>query len=188
MKWRVQPQTSVVNCKQPSLEMLYIFFRPFFCSSCFFCLRASTEEYKHMHLRFFVHLMFLLWRSFFFAFSSEQVWFFMFFLDVSDSWLHLMFQVFWFFKWRVQPQTSDLNRKKPSLEMLYIFFWAFFCSSCFFCLQAWSPDYQHMHLSFVHVVICFYFLCFSILSLTFSQLFVFSSHCHFPFFTTFEIF
>ena len=27
----------------------------FFCSSCFFCLQASTEDYKHMHVRFAVH-------------------------------------------------------------------------------------------------------------------------------------
>jgi len=27
----------------------------FFCSSCFFCLQASTEDYKYMHVRFAVH-------------------------------------------------------------------------------------------------------------------------------------
>jgi len=44
----------------------------FFCSSCFFCLQTSTESYKHMHLRFVVHLMFLLWRSFFFLLSQAK--------------------------------------------------------------------------------------------------------------------
>ena len=40
----------------------------FFCSSFFFCLQASTDDYKHMHMRFAVHLMFLLFRSFLFSF------------------------------------------------------------------------------------------------------------------------
>ena len=55
--------------KTQSGDALYFFLTfllfIFFCSSCFFCLRASTEEYKHMHLRFSVHLMFLFWRFFF---------------------------------------------------------------------------------------------------------------------------
>jgi len=45
-----------------------------------------------------------------------------------------------------------------------------------------------MHVSFVHVVICFYFKFSCIIFLNISQLFVFCSDWHFPFFSTFEIF
>jgi len=118
----------------------------FFYSSFFCSLNASTDEYKHMHVRFSVHVMVL----------------YFLLLFVIDYLLHLNIQFFKFFISRVQPQTSYFNRKIPILDMLYIFFLTFFififlCSSFFFCLKVWSPDYQHMHVSFVHVVICYYF-------------------------------
>ena len=64
--------------------MLSIFFLNFllfmfFCSSFFFCLNASTDEYKHMHLRFSVHVMVL----------------YVLLLIVIDSLLHLNIQFFW---------------------------------------------------------------------------------------------
>jgi len=120
--------------KTESGDALYIFLSflifIFFCSSCFFCLQASTEDYKDMHLRFVVHLMFLCGDLLFFCFLKRTgMVLYVFYWDLMVSWLHLMFQVFKCLKWRVQPQTSVLTRKKPSLEMLYIFFWAIFCSS-----------------------------------------------------------
>jgi len=51
--------------------VLSFFLFIFFCSSCFFSLQASTEEYKYIHLRFSVHFMFLLWTSFFFCFLKR---------------------------------------------------------------------------------------------------------------------
>jgi len=115
-------------------DALYIFLSfhlfIFFCSSCLFCLQASTEDYKDMHLRFVVHLMFLLWTSFYFWFLKQNgTVLYVFYLDLMVSWLHLMFQVFKCLKWRVQPQSSVLTPQKLSLEMLYIFFWAIFYSS-----------------------------------------------------------
>jgi len=67
---------------------------------------------------------------FFFCFLKQTgMVLYVFYWYLMVSWLHLMFQVFNCLKWRVQPQTSFLTSKKPSLAMLYIFFWAFFCSS-----------------------------------------------------------
>jgi len=83
-----------------------------------------------MHLRFVVHLSIFLWISFFFCFLKRiGIVLYVFYWDLMVSLLDLMFQVFKCLKWRVQPQTSFLTSKKPSLEMLYIFFWAFICSS-----------------------------------------------------------
>jgi len=130
----------------------------FFCSSCFFCLQASTEDYKHMHVRFAVH------NERFFLCGDLYV----FYWDLSDSWLDLMFQVFKSLKWRVQPHPCVLNHKNR-LWRCFIFFlsflvFIFFCSSFFFCLQASTEDYKHMHMRFfVHLMFllwrCFFF-CF----------------------------
>ena len=116
----------------------------------------------------------------FFFFSSKQLWFFYIYWDLSESCLDLMFQVFKCLKWRVQPQTSILTRKKPILEMLYIFFWAFLCSSCFFCLQASTEEHKHMHMRFsFHLMfllwISFFFFCF--LKWTGMVLYVFFLSC-----------
>jgi len=71
---------------------------------------------------------------------------YVFYWDLSDSWLDLMFQVFKCLKWRVQPHPSVLNRKKPSMEMLYIFFLAFSIKHVFFFLYLlWSS----VHLMFL---------------------------------------
>ena len=84
----------------------------FFCSSCLFYLQASTEDYKDMHLRFVVHLRFLLWTSFYFWFFKRNGTVLdVFYLDLMVSWLYLMFQVFKCLKWRVQPQSSVLPPK-----------------------------------------------------------------------------
>ena len=87
----------------------YIYFDvPFIL--CFFCLQAWTEEYKHMHLRFSVHLIFFFWLS-----QANRYGSFNIYWDLSDSCLDLMFQVFKCLKWRVQPHPCVLNRKKPSV-------------------------------------------------------------------------
>ena len=49
--------------------------------------------------------------------------------DLMVSFVDLIFQVCKCLKWRVQPQTSFLTSKKPSLEMFFLFFLHFICSS-----------------------------------------------------------
>jgi len=74
----------------------------FFSSSCFFCLQASTEDYKHMHVRFAVHLMFLclnpIWRCFIFFFELSSVHLLLF----------IMFLLFIGLNWRVQTHASEI--------------------------------------------------------------------------------
>ena len=75
-----------------------------------------------MHLRFSFRLMFVLWRSFFFCFLKRtSMVLYVFYWDLSDSWLDLMFQVFKCLKWRVQPHPSVLNRKNR-VWSCFIFF------------------------------------------------------------------
>jgi len=135
----------------------------FFCSSSFFCLHSSTEEYKHIHLIFSFDLLFLLSITFFFWFLNRTgMVLYVFFWDLMVSWLHLMFQVFKCLKWRVQPQTSVLTSKKPSLAMLYIFFWAFFCSSWFFLFTGFNlrvqthafEIFRSIYVSFLEIFVC----------------------------------
>jgi len=84
-----------------------------------------------MHLRFAVHLSIFVVDIFFFV--SQANWYFsLCFLQRSNgffAWSY--FSVCKCLKSRVQPQTSFLSTKKPSLEMLFLFFLHFICSSSF---------------------------------------------------------
>jgi len=167
--------TTIICFNPPKIESgdaLYFFLSYllfiFFCSSCFFCLQASTEDYKDMHMRFVVHLMFILWISFFFCFLKRtNMVLYVFLLRSKVSWLHLMFQDFKCLKWIVQPQTSFLTSKKSSLEMLYIFFWAFFCSSSsvhhvsfVYRLQLKSTNTFIWYFPFIFFFFCWYLFFF----------------------------
>ena len=77
---------------------------------------------------YFPLVFFFFCRNLFLFLNWTGMVLYVFYWDLMVSWLHLMFQVFKCFKWRVQPQTSFLTSKKSSLAMLYLFFWAF-CSS-----------------------------------------------------------
>ena len=121
---------------------------------------------------------------------------YVFYWDLMVSWLHLMFQVFKCLKWRVQPQTSVLTSKKPSLAMLYIFFWAFSVHLLLFImfffvyrLQLKSTNTCIWYFSFI---LCFFsrylfFVCFlkptsMFLYFLFSVVFDFWLHLKFQFF------
>jgi len=127
--------------------MLFLFFLHFICSSSFvhhlsfvYSLQLKSTNtfiwYFPLIFFFFCRNLFFFW---FLNWSGMVLY--VFYWDLMVSWLHLMFQVFKCLKWRLQPHTSFLTSKKPSLAMLYIFFWPFCCSSSsvhhvFFCLQA----------------------------------------------------
>jgi len=75
--WRWVWHASFFNHqKTESDDALYIFLIfllfIFFCSSFFFCLQSSTEEYKHIHLIFSFDLLFLLSINFFFLVSQPN--------------------------------------------------------------------------------------------------------------------
>jgi len=95
----------------------YIYFDvPFIL--CFFCLQAWTEEYKHMHLRISVHLMFLLSTSYFFwLYKANRYGSFYIYWDLSYYCHYLMFQVFKFLKWRVQPCKCFKEQRTQSLSL-----------------------------------------------------------------------
>jgi len=129
--------------KTESGDALYIFLSfllfIFFCSSCFFCLHASTKEYKHIHLIFSFHLLFLLSISFFCFLNRTGMVLYVLYWDLMVSWLHLMFQVFKCLKWRVQPQTSFLTSKN----------------------RVWQCFIYFSELSSVHLLLFIMFLLFS---------------------------
>ena len=147
----------------------------FFCSSSFFCLQSSTEDYKHIHVIFSNDFLFFLSKPFFFWFLNRTgMVLYVFYWDLMVSWLHLMFQVFKCFKWRVQPQTSFLTSKKSSLAMLYLFFWAFCSSSSFVLLLFFFSRYPFF--------LCFLKLIGMFLYFLFSVVFDFWLHLKFEFF------
>jgi len=146
LKWRVHPQTSFLSSKKLSLEMLFLFFLHFICSSssvhhvCFvYRLQLTLKKTCIWDLPFISP--FSLWISFFLV--SQANWYFsLCFLQRSNgffAWSY--FSVCKCLKWRVQPQTSFLSSKNiESGDAFSIFLtfhlFIFFCSSCLFCLQA----------------------------------------------------
>jgi len=150
----------LLSSKKPSLAMLFLFFLNFICSSSsvhhlsfVYSLQLKTTN---TFIWYFPLIFFFFVKTFFFCFSTELVWLFMFFYwDLMVSWLHLMFQVFKCFKWRVQPQTSFLTTKKSSLAMLYLFFWAFCSSSSSVLLFSIS----FFLFAFSSQQVCFFIFC-----------------------------
>jgi len=111
----------------------------FFCSSLsyFFLYRLQLTLTKTCIWDLLFIYPFLLWMSFLFWFVKlTSIFIYVFSKDLMVSFVDLIFQLYKCLKWRVQPQTSFLTSKKPSLEMLFLFFLHFICSSCLFCLQA----------------------------------------------------
>jgi len=120
LKWRVQPNPSILNRKKSSMEMLYIFFLAFSIKQVvlflylpwssvhlmFLLFTGLNWRVENMHLRFSVHLIFLLSTSYFCWLSQA-----------NRSWLDLMFQVFKCLKWRVQPCMCFKEQRTQALSL-----------------------------------------------------------------------
>jgi len=73
-------------------------------------------------MRFVVHLYLFVVDLFIFLFLNlTGIFLYVFSKDLMVTLLDLIFQVYKWLKWRVQPQTSFLTSKKPILEMLLLF-------------------------------------------------------------------
>jgi len=111
----------------------------------FWALLWSSFSVHHYHFFFFTGFNWRLQRHaseicrssihfccgylFFLFHKLTGIFLYVFSKDLMVSLVDLIFQVFKCLKWRVQPQTSFLSSKKPSMEMLFLFFLHFICSS-----------------------------------------------------------
>ena len=139
----------------------------FFCSSFFFFTGFNWRLQRHAYeiCRSSVHF-YCGYLIFFWFLKLTGIVLYVLYKDLMVSLLDLIFQVCKCLKWRVQPQTYFLSSKKPSLEMLFLIFLHFICSSSFvhhfFSLQASTDAYKDMHPRFaVHLSIFFVDIYFS---------------------------
>jgi len=137
LKWRVQPQTSFLTTKKSILEMLFLFFLHFICSSssvhhvCFvYRLQLTLKNTCIWDFPFICP--FLLWISFFLGLSRlTGIFLDFFYQDLLVFLLYLIFQCKCL-KWRLQPQCFFLSSQRTSLELLFLFFLHFKRSSSSF--------------------------------------------------------
>jgi len=109
LKWRVQPQTSFLTSKKSIVEMLFLFFLHFiFLSSSLhhvcFVYRLQLTLKKTCIWDLPLIYPFLLWMSIFICFLTlTGIFLYVFSKDLMVSFVHLIFQVYKWLKWRVQP-------------------------------------------------------------------------------------